>query len=53
MFDAEEVITDEEIAKSYLLALLELFPEADQACRNVNRLFFGGREVIDCRAGRW
>lgn len=53
VFDNGEVITDEEKAREFLLNLLKLFPEADKACKNINRLFYGGQELIDCRAGRW
>ena len=48
VFDAGEIIADEATAHEYLQTLLFLFPEADQSCSNLNRLFFGGLEIIDC-----
>lgn len=53
VFDAGEPVADEARAGDVLKTLLAAFPEADQKCSNVNRLFFGGTEVIDCRFGRW
>ena len=53
VFDAGEQVTDEARASDVLKTLLAAFPEADQKCSNVNRLFFGGVEVVDCRSGRW
>lgn len=53
VFDAGELVPTEGEARSVIRALLDAFPEADQRCCNCNRLFFGGVEVIDCRAGRW
>lgn len=53
VFDAGELVTDEARASDVLKTLLAAFPEADQKCSNVNRLFFGGVEAFDLRAGRW
>lgn len=36
-------IGDEEAASILLKMLLEIFPEADQGCKDVTRMFFGGR----------
>lgn len=41
VFDMGEPITDESEAGEIIAALLRAFPEADQKCSNVNRLFFG------------
>lgn len=51
LVDFGEPIEDEEFAKSFIAYLLSVFPEADQACKNVNRLFFPpkGGTVIDLR----
>ncbi len=38
-----EPITDEGKAQRFALALLKLFPEADQQCSNLNRLYAGTR----------
>lgn len=48
MFDYGEVVETEAEARAvYGGTLLELFPEADQKCKNPNRLFFGSNgEVI-------
>lgn len=53
IFDAGEPVTNEARAGDVLKTILSVFPEADERCANVNRLFFGGSEVIDCRSGRW
>ena len=48
MFDYGEVVGDgSRGARGIRGTLLELFPEADQKCKNPNRLFFGSNgEVI-------
>lgn len=49
VFAAKQPISDRERAEGFLEALLRNFPEADQACKNLNRLFCGsGGEVIPC-----
>lgn len=55
IFDAGEPVTSEAEAESIVATLLAAFPEADQKCSNVNRLFFGalpGSEVRDLREWR-
>lgn len=48
IFDAGESIADRGKAEAVLARLLDVFPEADRACKNVNRLLFGtrGRVVL-------
>lgn len=48
IFDAGEVVTEEAEAAKVAESLLQVFPEADQSCSNVNRLYFGtcGRLVL-------
>lgn len=41
VIDNGETVTSEKEARGVLDGLLEAFPEADQSCRNPNRLFFG------------
>lgn len=43
VFDAGKPVTDEDTARAVLSKLLEIFPEADSACKNPNRLLFGTR----------
>lgn len=43
VFDLGEGVTNEARAKTLLTRLLGVFPEADTACTNANRLYFGGR----------
>lgn len=40
-FVFSEVITDRDLAKAVVDALLALFPEADQSCRDLSRMYFG------------
>lgn len=53
VFRTDEPVCDEVKARSVIGTLLRAFPEADQKCSNVNRLFFGGVEYVDCRHGGW
>lgn len=46
VFDAGEPITDEREARDFALSLLADFPEADQACKNPNRLFAGSNGSV-------
>ena len=48
VLDAGEFVTSEGRARDVLKKLLRAFPEADTACKNPNRLYFGscGRVVI-------
>lgn len=41
VFDLGAVVTSEQAAEAAIKKLLRLFPEADQSCKNANRLFFG------------
>lgn len=46
VFDYGEPVKTEAEAREVIADLLAEFPEADAACKNPNRLFFGGIEVI-------
>lgn len=51
VLDLGEVVEDEADAAAIVESLLQAFPEADQSCSNLNRLFFGtrpGGEVWEC-----
>lgn len=49
VFATDRAISDPQIAEGYLKRLLRDFPEADQACKNPNRLFCGSQgEVWPC-----
>lgn len=51
VIDLGELVTDEADAAAIVESLLIAFPEADQSCSNLNRLFFGTRpdgEVWEC-----
>lgn len=51
VIDLGELVTDEADAAAIVESLLIAFPEADQSCSNLNRLFFGthpGGEVWEC-----
>ena len=39
-------ITDRKQAKNIQLGLMGLFPECDSACKNEDRLFFGGKNIL-------
>ena len=39
-------ITDERLAKISLDALLTIFPEADQNCKDITRMFYGGKKLL-------
>lgn len=45
VFDMGELL-DQDTAQGIISSLLTAFPEADQACRNVNRLFYGGNGEV-------
>jgi len=48
VFDMGDAL-DQETAQGVIQSLLTAFPEADQACKNTNRLFFGSNgEVWEC-----
>ena len=40
------LIEDSYIIKAVLFMLYKIFPECDPACKNIDRLFFGGKELI-------
>lgn len=45
-FLLDTVITDRNIAEMILFILSKLFPEADPSCKDVSRMFFGGKGLI-------
>ena len=52
VFDLGEAIGDEAAARAVLRNLLDMFPEADRACSNPNRLFFGSNGTVwECWRG--
>lgn len=46
VFISDCVITDKQKAEHIQLGLMELFPECDKACKNADRLFFGGKSIL-------
>lgn len=46
VFVCEEVIKDLFIIKAVLMILQRIFPECDHSCKNPDRMFFGGKELI-------
>lgn len=40
-------LPDKNLAKLVYRLLLKIFPEADTACQNLDRVFLGGKELID------
>ena len=46
VFISETVISDRQTAEKIQLGIMELFPECDKACKNADRLFFGGKNVL-------
>jgi hypothetical protein len=46
VFCANEVITNYETAKTLQLTLMNIFINCDEKCKNISRLFFGGRKLI-------
>ena len=46
VFICEEVIEDLFIIKAVLKMLHRIFPECDHSCKNPDRMFFGGKELI-------
>jgi len=46
VFCTNEVITDYSIAKKLQLTLMNVFNNCDEKCKNLSRLYFGGRQLI-------
>lgn len=46
VFAADRVLTDPAERDSLQLAIMELFPECDAACKNRDRLFYGGKSSL-------
>ncbi len=46
VFASDTVIKDKQKALNIQLGLMELFPECDKACKNADRLFFGGKSIL-------
>lgn len=53
VFKSDEPVCDESEARNLLESLMRLFPECDGSTKNLNRIWFGGTEFIDCRHGWW
>ena len=53
VFDMGEAIGDEELAKAVIQSLLGAFPEADQKCKNPNRLFLGTTQAVWAICEAW
>lgn len=51
VFELDQEITDPREAKFLILALLKLFPEADQACADVLRIFHGTNKQVEVIGG--
>ena len=52
VLDLGEAIEDEQTAGDVLQTLLGMFPEADQSCSNLNRLFYGSNGTVwECWRG--
>ena len=39
-------VLDKKVAKFIITSLMEMFPEADKSCKDLCRMFFGGKELI-------
>lgn len=46
VFAADKAVNDRQRAEHIQLGLMELFPECDKACKNADRLFFGGKSIL-------
>lgn len=52
VLDLGEAVCDERAARDVLRSLLGMFPEADRACSNPNRLFYGSNGTVwECWRG--
>lgn len=46
VFAFDELIEDMYVAKIILQMMIKIFPECDKQCKNPDRIFFGGKELI-------
>lgn len=46
VFCVNEIINDYNIAKQFQLTLMDIFKNCDEKCKNLSRLYFGGRKLI-------
>lgn len=46
VFQLNQCIVDAQLGRKITIALLTLFPEADQTCKDGSRIFFGGLDLI-------
>ena len=46
VFCANEVINDYNIAKQLQLTLMSIFNNCDEKCKNLSRIFFGGKSLV-------
>ena len=45
-FILDFILKDATVAKFIFKALMKIFPEADSACKNLDRIFLGGKELV-------
>ncbi len=46
IFISEKALTDRQQTANVLAGFMGIFPECDPACKNLDRLFFGGKSVL-------
>ncbi len=46
IFISEKALTDRQQSANVLTGFMGIFPECDPACKNLDRLFFGGKSVL-------
>lgn len=46
IFVLEELLVDKFVINMVLLIFQNIFPECDHSCKNMDRMFFGGKELI-------
>lgn len=47
VFVLSEVVTNYQMIESMLQELMAMYPQADKACKDATRLFFGGKELFE------
>lgn len=46
VFISETAVTEKQRAANILKSFMAIFPECDPACKNLDRLFFGGKNIL-------
>ncbi|BAY37086.1 hypothetical protein NIES2111_14210 [Nostoc sp. NIES-2111] len=46
VWQLDQVVINKEYRNEIQFALMNLLPESDKACKDANRMYFGGREII-------